>query len=225
MDENLDNQIATNSEDNAENVENKEEQKGLDTELDNEQDSGNDDSQGNQNKEKVDSEIYGSPESFDYSEIKLPEGMTLDNEMLEKFNPLAKKYNLSNKSANELLNLAVEMQSKNMAKIGDIANELQENEKNSYLQLLNTDKELSSMSEQEYSQYLSTANLGLKSFATDGFKELLKAKGLVNHPEIIKSFHAVGKFCKTDSLPNPQKPVGKKEDIADILYGTNESDS
>lgn len=173
-------------------------------------------------EEGSESEVYGSPENYDYSEVQMPEGMELDTEMLDKFNPLAKKYNLSNKSANELLNLAVEMQQKNMAKFGDIASQIQENEKNSYLQLLTTDEELNKKTDEEYSQYLSTANLGLKNFATDGFKKLLKEKGLVNHPEFIKTFHQVGKFCQGDTPPNVNKPAEKALDAADILYGSRE---
>ena len=120
------------------------------------------------------------------------------------------------------MKLAVEMQSKSMVQIGDIAKEMQENEKNSYLQMLNTDKELNAKSEQDYAQYISTANLGVKSFATEGFKELLKAKGLVNHPEFIKTFHAIGKYCKNDELPNPKIPSGSKKDAATVLYGSSE---
>lgn len=176
---------------------------------------------GDDGKEKnLDSEVYGSPETYDYAEVKMPDGMELDKDMLDKFNPLAKKYNLSNKSANELMNLAVEMQQKNMAKFGDLAKQLQENEKNSYEKLLNTDEELSKKTDAEYSQYLSVANLGVKKFATDGFKKLLKEKGLDKHPEFIKTFHEMGKLCQSDTPPNVQNPAGKKLDAADILYGT-----
>ena len=45
----------------------------------------------NPNTDKTDAEVYGSPESYDYSEIQMPEGMTMDNEMLAKFDPIAKK--------------------------------------------------------------------------------------------------------------------------------------
>lgn len=173
------------------------------------------------NKENTDSDVYGSPETYDYSEAKMPDGMELDKDLISKFEPLAKKYNLSNKSANELLNLAIEMQQKNMAKFGDLASQIQENERNSYMQLLNTDDELSKMTDEEYSQYLTTANLGLKNFATDGFKKLLKDKGLSNHPEFIKTFNQVGKFCQQDTPPNISKPAGKVQDAADILYGSN----
>lgn len=175
-------------------------------------------------KQDAENEIYGSPETFDYSEIELPENMVLDSEMVEKFNPIAKKFNLSNKSASELMALAVEHTQKNMAKFADeFSAQYQDAEKKSYLQLLNTDKELNAYSDEDYSQYLSVANLGIKSVATQGFKDLILQKGLTQHPDFIKTFHAIGKLCQTDKLPDVKNPVGSTQSAADILYGSPES--
>lgn len=173
---------------------------------------------GKENKESDENDIYGSPETFDYSETNLPDGMTLDQEMLGKFEPLAKELNLSNKSANKLMNLAVELVSKNTPKADDLIAQIQEAEANSYKQLLVQDKELPQLTE-DYEKYLSVANAGIKAVATKGFKDLLIKKGLVNHPEFIKTFYAIGKLTQDDSLPNVKTPVGIKEDAADILYG------
>ena len=169
-------------------------------------------------------EIYGSPENFDYSAVELPENMELDSDLVNEFNPIAKKLNLSNKSANELMSLAVKLTQKNTAKFADeFAAQLQDAESKSYLQMLNTDKELNAFSAEEYDQYINTANLGIKSVATDGFKNLLKQKGLTNHPEFIKTFHAIGKLCQSDKLPDVKNPVGANRSAADILYGSAES--
>lgn len=204
-----------------ENLEHEEQE--VQEEQDSEKTDALDDKEGaNKEAEGQDSEIYGSPESFDYSEIKLPENMVLDEEMVEKFNPIAKELNLSNKSANKLMKLAVELTSKQTAKFEDLATQIAEAEQNSYLQLLNTDKELNGYSEEEYSQYLTTANLGVKSVATQGFKDLIKHKGLTNHPEFIKTFHAIGKLCKGDSIPDVKNPVGATPNAADILYGSKD---
>lgn len=182
---------------------------------DNNQDAGADDGQ---------NEIYGSPENFDYSAVELPENMELDSDLVNEFNPIAKKLNLSNKSANELMSLAVKLTQKNTAKLADeFAAQLQDAESKSYLQMLNTDKELNAFSAEEYDQYINTANLGIKSVATDGFKNLLKQKGLTNHPEFIKTFHAIGKLCQSDKLPDVKNPVGSNRSAADILYGSAES--
>lgn len=211
----------------------------LDADLENENlqdgagagaDDGNDDAQNNENEkgneekgkegEQQDDEIYGSPETFDYSNVQLPEGMQLDEELLKEFEPVAKKLNLSNKSANELMNLAVKLTEKNTAKFSEFAQELQQAKINSYHELLNTDKELNANNEAQYNQYLDVAIQGLKAVATPGFTELLKTEGLTHHPEFIKTFHKIGELCASEKIPDAKYPAGQKElDAADVLYG------
>lgn len=173
----------------------------------------------NNNEDNEDSGIYGSPENYDYSKVELPEGMALDQEMVDKFNPLAKKYNLSNDSANELMKLAVELVGKNTPNAENLAGEIQKAEANAYLKMLNTDKELCAMNEEQYGEYINLARLGVNSVATNEFKQVLKAKGLSNHPAFIKTFYQIGKMCNVDKVPTGKQPVTKQESAADILYG------
>lgn len=200
-------------------------QENIDDESQNQNDKNNSDNsdEQKQGKEKEDNQenndIYGSPEQFDYTEVQLPEGMELDKEMLGKFEPLAKEFNLSNKSANKLMNLAVELVAKNTPNAENLAAQIQKAEADSYSQLLNTDKELNGYTQEEYDKYINVANKGVKSFATKGFLDLIKAKGLTNHPDFIKTFHSIGEQCINDTLPNVNKPAGKSERQADILYG------
>lgn len=178
----------------------------------------------NENLNKIDENvthdlIYGSPENFDYSKIELPEGMTLDEELVNEFNPIAKKFNLSNSSANELMNLAVKLSNKNAANVNDAVQQMKIAEKNSYLQLLNDDKELNTQNSDEYEQYLDVATQGLKAVSTPEFNEFLKEKGLTHHPEFIKVFHKIGTMCKDAFIPDASIPVSVKRTPADILYG------
>lgn len=145
--------------------------------------------------------------------------MELDKEMLGKFEPLAKEFNLSNKSANKLMNLAVELVTKNTPNAENLATQIQQAEAESYVQLLNTDKELNGYTQEEYGNYLKVANQGVKSFATQGFMDLIKSKGLTNHPDFIKTFHKIGEQCSIDSLPDVKNPIGQNKRPADILYG------
>lgn len=168
---------------------------------------------------EVGDNIYGSPDDFDYSEIKLPEGMTLDEELINEFNPIAKKFNLSNSSANELVNLAVKLSNKNAANLHDAVEQVKMLEKNSYLQLLNSDKELNTHNSAEYEQYLDVATQGLKAVSTPGFNDFIREKGLTHHPEFIKVFHKIGTMCKDAYIPDASIPVGIKRTPADILYG------
>lgn len=208
------------NETNLQGLDNENNQKNIEDNSQNQNDENNSDNQNQENKQE-DNEIYGSPEQFDYTEVQLPEGMELDKDMLGKFEPLAKEFNLSNKSANKLMNLAVELVAKNTPNAESLATQIQQAEAESYSQLLNSDKELNAYSQEEYGNYLKVANQGVKSFATQGFMDLIKAKGLTNHPDFIKTFHAIGKQCSNDILPNVNNPVGKSERQADILYGNN----
>lgn len=177
----------------------------------------------NQKVEGAESDIYGAPETFDYSQIQMPEGMKLDEDMVGEFNAVAKKFNLSNSSANELMNLAVKLTEKNAQGFKDLATQLQEAERNSYLQMLNDDKELDATNEEKYNPYLAVANEGVKAVATQGFIDFIKSKGLCHHPEFIKTFHKIGLLCKDDNLPNGNNPVGTVERPADVLYGDHKS--
>lgn len=208
------------NETNLQGLDNENNQENIEDNSQNQNDENNSDNQNQENKQE-DNEIYGSPEQFDYTEVQLPDGMELDKDMLGKFEPLAKEFNLSNKSANKLMNLAVELVAKNAPNAESLATQIQQAEAESYSQLLNSDKELNAYSQEEYGNYLKVANQGVKSFATQGFMDLIKAKGLTNHPDFIKTFHAIGKQCSNDTLPNVNNPVGKSERQADILYGNN----
>ena len=170
--------------------------------------------------ENKDNEIYGSPENFDYSTTVLPEGMELDKELIDEFEPIARKLNLSNQSANELMGLAVKLAEKNFAKVGDISAEVEQREKIAYAEMLNNDKELNITDETKYNQYVDVAIEGLKAVATKGFSDFIAKKGLTHHPEFIKTFHNIGKLCTSSSLPDVHIPAGKKQlETCDILYG------
>ena len=165
------------------------------------------------------SDMFGAPESYDYSKIELPENMELDTDLVNKFNPLAKELNLSNQAAGKLMSLAVELIGKQGKNFTEAQSQLKVAERNSYIELLNNDKELNSYSNEQYDQYLSIAKLGVDKVATAGFKQILKDKGLANHPEFIKTFHEIGKLCKDDSVGGNYTPAGAKESAAKILFG------
>lgn len=168
------------------------------------------------------SELFGAPENFDYSDIKLPEGMELDKELLDEFNPIAKKFNLSNKSANELMNLAVKLSQKNLGSIQNAISQYQITEKNSYLELLEKDKELKANNSSQYNQYVDVAITGLNAVATQGFKDFIKEKGLTHHPEFIKVFHKIGELCKDAPIPDVNNPSVPEKSAAEILYGNKQ---
>lgn len=162
---------------------------------------------------------YGSPETYDYSNVNMPDGMQLDNELLKEFTPLAKELNLSNDSASKLVALGVKLAQKNAATFKDATEQAAIAEKNSYLDMLNHDQELNVLNTDDYGKYLDVANQGYNAVATKEFKSFVNSKGLTHHPEFIKVFHKIGELCSDASIPDANiPPAASEQDIADLLY-------
>lgn len=170
------------------------------------------------NKEKKES----VPETYDYSAVKLPEGIQLDKDILGEFEPIAKKMNLSQEQANEFVNLAVKLVGKQSNEMLSQLQKVQEVKAAQYQQLLNTDKEIGNGDKAKMDAYLDVADIGYSAFANEEVKGLLAESGLNYHPEIVKMFHRIGELCKEDTLPNASYPTGKGQSAAEVLYGSNE---
>jgi len=97
---------------------------------------------------------------------------------------------------------------------------MQTAKKDSYIELLNTDKELDANNAEKYNNYLNVAKQGLNAFATPEFIKVLREEGLEYHPEFIKTFHKIGKLCASDNIPNGN-PANEELTPAQILYGKN----
>lgn len=179
---------------------------------------------GNSDNNSDNNEKYGSPENYDYSNVAIPDGMQLDSELLNEFNPLAKELNLSNDSAGKLIALGVKLAQKNAATFKEASEQAAVAEKNSYLEQLNNDSELNVLNTDDYNKYLGIANQGYNAVATKEFKAFLNAKGLTHHPEFIKVFHKIGKLCSDSSIPDATlPPQASEKSIADILYANTTS--
>ena len=68
-----------------------------------------------ENQEVLDEEKNGedlkqAPETYDFKDIELPEGIQFDNALASKFEPVAKELNLTQEDANKLVNMLVEHQ-------------------------------------------------------------------------------------------------------------------
>lgn len=160
---------------------------------------------------------FGKPDRYDYSSVELPENYCYNEELLNEFNELAGKYNLSQKSANELMSVAVKLTklmndnySKTMAE--------QNREKiNNYKQLLNVDSEIGGSN---LSRTMNTANLAYSEFANADVQSLLTETGLNCHPQIVKMFYNIGKRMQNDSVLGINSGAVLKENREDILFPT-----
>lgn len=169
-------------------------------------------------------EFYGAPESYDFKGLELPEGITLDDGLTEKFAPTLKELNLSQKSADKLAHLLVEYQQAQLANADEQLAEFKRQEKAaikmSYEKMLNSDKEIG-VDEVQRNAYIDIADVGYKAFANDDFKALMQELHLDYHPAVIKHFYRLGKLCGNDNILNSSTPQTPELSRAEILYPTN----
>ena len=165
---------------------------------------------------KQENEFFGKPEAYDYKDVKLPENMQLDANMTGKFNEYAAKLNLSQKGANDLMAMAVELTQTTQQQTVEAMGKLQEAKINGYKQLLNSDKEVGGANLKES---LATANVAYDAFFQDeDLRQVLAEGGLNVHPKFIKALKAIGSQMKNDTIHTSGNSVGDKKSREDILY-------
>ena len=170
---------------------------------------------GNEGK-KDDNELFGKPEAYDYKEVKLPEGMQLNEEMTKNFNEYADKLNLSQKGANDLMAMAVELTQKTQQQTVEAIGKLQEAKIEGYRQLLNSDKEVGGANLKES---LATANVAFDAFFQDEeLRTMFAEVGLNVHPKFIKALKSIGSQMKNDTIHSSGNPAAEKRAREDILY-------
>ncbi len=165
-----------------------------------------------------DSEGYfGKPDKYDYSGVKLPENYCYDENLLNEFNELAGKYNLSQKSANELMSIAVKLSQLTGSNFSKTLAEQQRQKVENYRYSLINDREIGGAN---FDKTMRTANIAYTQFANNEVQEILTETGLNCHPQIVKMFYNIGKKMQNDFIFGVNSPAVQKENREDILYPT-----
>lgn len=162
------------------------------------------------------SDYYGSPDSYDYKDIQLPEGMKLNSDMTAKFNDFAKKTNMSQKSANECMQLAVEHTNHVMQQALEAYNFAREENVQKWDKLCEQDEYLKG---EKYDKAISIANMAMDKLIPQNsdFKEELKKSGLNHHPVLINAFRQLGEFMLPPAVQKGY-PAPKEKSAAEIIY-------
>lgn len=158
-----------------------------------------------QKQDNTVSDLFNAPETYDYKDVVMPKDMKLDDEIINKFNPIAKELNLSQKGADKLMTLAVELVQRRTADFQNFAKETLNTTIAKYEQMLNDDKEIGG---NKLDESLRVANVAYEAFADDEVKSLFEQTGLNKHPAMVKMFLKFGKLCQDDKLhlgSNPPK--------------------
>ena len=171
-----------------------------------------------ENLEKTEEESYfGKPERYDYSGVELPENYCYDETLLNEFNELAAKYNLSQKSANELMSIAVKLTQLTGDNYAKTMAEQQRQKTEDYKFNLINDRKIGGAN---FERTMKTANIAYTQFADEEVQNLLAQTGLNCHPKIVGMFYDIGKRMQNDSIYGVSIAAAPKENREDILFPT-----
>ncbi len=170
-------------------------------------------------QDKSEQKLFGKPEMYDYSRFSM-DGFDLDEELMQKFQPVAQRLNLSQESVEMLLDIALEMSKKQRAMYEKDEKTRYNDEVAQYERMFREDQELPDSNSSMLREYMSLANDAYTAFCSPELKELLSKTGLNYHPEFIKMFHKIGELQQEDGLEYGGKPSYEELTPAQILYGT-----
>ena len=170
-----------------------------------------------ENSEIENDGYFGKPEKYDYSDIKLPEKYGYDEILLNEFNELVGKYNLSQKSANELMSMAVKLTQLTDENILKTQEEQHRQTIENYKRTLVNDREIGGAN---FEKTMKTANIAYTQFADDEVQELLQKTGLNCHPQVVKMFYNIGLKMQNDVIYGANAAAVQKENREDILFPT-----
>lgn len=136
--------------------------------------------------------VEGAPET--YEAFAAPEGVELPTAVLDAFQGTARKFNLSQAQAQELLNDMAPVVAKQNS---EAINALQKKAVSQWLKETQNDKEFGG---ENLQANLAIAHRAMtKDVATPALRKLLDDSGLGNHPEVIRWMYRVGKHMTPDN--------------------------
>ncbi len=167
-------------------------------------------------KDAPKTEAVGAPEKY---EFKPPEGKNFDNEIITTYSQVARELNLSQASAQKMLDtLGPKIAERQMAQIDSI--------RQGWVDSSRIDKEFGGDS---LDKNMSVAKKALDTFGTPELRTVLNQSGLGNHPEIIRFFYRAGKAISEDGYvgsSSGSSSKGQPQDFASqasILYSNQKS--
>ncbi|MBT9575533.1 MAG: peptidase [Pseudomonas umsongensis] len=152
----------------------------------------------------------GAPEA--YTDFTLPEGMEMDAEVLGEFTGLAKELNISQESAQKLIDL----QSKIATQQAEQYQAAVIKQGEQWKEAVKNDPELGG---ENYDKSVASAVKVIQAFGDDGLRDLLNNSGLGNHPALFKFCHRVSQAISEDKfvIPGNQQQAPKEMTIVDAF--------
>lgn len=153
-----------------------------------------------QDTDGQDSEATGAPEA--YAEFTMPEGVSIQPEVLEAFTATAKELNLPQDGAQKMVDVAVQWQQEQMQ-----AEETAWEEQNEQWQKeVKSDPEVGGA---KLESTLANAARARVRFGTEGLNKILDDSGLGNHIEMVRFFAKIGAAISEDGALTPASGEGE----------------
>lgn len=124
------------------------------------------------------------PGSYD---LKMPDGVALDQAAADEFTAIAKELKLDQATAQKFADVGAKMaqrQADNHAKLVE-----------SWTESVKTDKDIGG---DKLAENLGVARKALETFGTPELRDVLNATGFGNHPAVIKAFYKIGQAISED---------------------------
>lgn len=150
-----------------------------------------------------------APES--YEAFKMPEGITIDDGMLDKFTTLAKDNGFSQEKAQGIIDLANDHVSGMEAKrLGEM-----NTKRESWVSSLKSDVDFGG---EKLGKTIEGAQRVLGKYGSDDLKKELNASGLGDNHELIKLLARVDRATREDKLVEGAAPLGGPRSAEEVLY-------
>lgn len=148
------------------------------------------------------------PDEYEFS---FPDEVEVDQEAVQTFKEWAKDHKLSQKDAQDLVDLNTDLMSKQYEKNQQSYSEMV----SGWADEARSDKEFGG---DKFDDNVAVAKKAMEAFGTEELSEALDLTGAGNHPEIIRFFYKVGKAIVEDGMVAGTPSKEKESDPAKILF-------
>lgn len=149
--------------------------------------------------------------TLDASAFTVPEGMTLDNALVEQAMPLFKEAGINQAQSQKFIDLyATKMQEVEQGKL-DTFNQLRQD----WVKQAKSDPEYGG---DKFDENIGAAKAALDKFGTPELSKLLDDFGVGDHPEMIRFMVSVGRLTQEDTPGAGAKKGAQTKSDTEILY-------
>lgn len=153
-----------------------------------------------------------APEAYEW---KAPEGFEgeLDQAAIEQFEPIAKELGLTQEQADKMVGLHAESLQRAQQQARDNwAQQMQ-----TWQDDLRSDPEFGGA---KFDENVGSAMKAVEKFGSPGLKEALESTGMGNHPELVRTFAAIGQAISEDKIVMGNQSQGERS-MADRMYSNS----